>query len=93
MRSQVEQLVQHAVQLPPLPGVYGHNDPHLLVRQLKGPLEGPHKGGTAHLCDKPHIQVRTIDNGKRTSTAAKGNDSRGPCCHQTKAAGGVRVGQ
>ncbi len=53
----VEQLLQLAARLPPLPGVYGQDDPHILAQRLEGPAEGPHKGGAAHLRDKVHIQV------------------------------------
>ncbi len=62
-RVPVEQLVQLAVQLPPLPGVYGHDDPRFLARRLEGLAEGPHKGGAAHLRDEAHIQViRAVNN-------------------------------
>ncbi len=56
-RVRVEQLVQLAARLPPLPGVYGHDDPRFLAQRLEGPAEGPHEEGAAHLRDKAHVQV------------------------------------
>ncbi len=68
-RVRVEQLVQLAARLPPLPGVYGHNNPRFLARRLEGPVEGPHEGGAAHLRYKAHVQVvRAVDD--------KDNDGR-----------------
>ena len=91
MCSRMEQLVQHTARLPNLPGVYGHDDPCLLTRQLEGPAEGPHEGGGAHLHDVPHVQVRTINDDERASTAAEGDDSRGPRRRRAEAAGGGQV--
>ncbi len=54
--NRVEQLVQLAARLPPLPGD-GHDDPRFLAQQLEGPAEGPCKGGAVHLHDKVHVQV------------------------------------